>query len=86
MDLHFRVHSTRITSPGSAPAIFSPTGNFRIESSVKWPGGTTFLTAATASLYGIAIAAQTALVPSGAVTSTRGVNMRAMVLDSVSPK
>jgi hypothetical protein len=37
-------------------------------------------------LYGIAIAAQTALVPSGAVTSTRGVNMRAMVLDSVSPK
>jgi hypothetical protein len=36
------------------------------------------LTAATASLSGIAIAAQSDVVPSGAVTSTMGVLMRAI--------
>jgi hypothetical protein len=71
-------NSILMTSPLLAPSIFNPFGRRRIESSAAWLGGILPLTAATASLYGIDTAAQCDLVPSGAVTSTTGINWRAI--------
>jgi hypothetical protein len=61
---------------GRAPSNFQPGGRRRTDSSTVWSSGIRFLTAATASLWGIEYATQNDLVPSGAVTSTMGIVRR----------